>query len=338
MKINFKLKKLIYEVINESGELALTDITQLVDKSHAVEEFMKKLVGKKLKDLLDAASFSRLYIMNKYGIGSKSDETDVQVLVNNMLNVVTVFINNRLLEPIGKQRAEFEKQIYGTSEYKDWHVKRNAAFKSLFAARRSGNEDEINKAQKHYDDVMATDPSFDDYKKMMDDMKNVVQQFQDKSLKLHDVLPGPDDTEQDKKNWQAVKNAFDELKKININETISLKNLLKKIINEMSSKQNNYPPATVQLFTDGNKSTMLLLYKGDIRNTESYADVSFKSSYQFDYLVSTLQQRSVGADEDVKSILRNLTPTELKMLKINKMIVTTNIPNEILDLTGRNLG
>lgn len=113
---------------------------------------------------------------------------------------------------------------------------------------------------------------------------------------------------------------------------------LKQLINEMSSKQNNYPPATVQLFTDGNKSTMLLLYKGDVRNTESYSDVSFKSSHQFDYLVSTLQQRSVGADEDVKSILRNLTPRELKMLKNNKIIVTTNIPNEILDLTGKNLG
>ena len=52
MKLRY-FKKLILETIKESNEQALVPFQQIAQSTNSVEDFMKKLVGKKLKNLLD---------------------------------------------------------------------------------------------------------------------------------------------------------------------------------------------------------------------------------------------------------------------------------------------
>jgi hypothetical protein len=127
-----------------------------------------------------------------------------------------------------------------------------------------------------------------------------------------------------------------------MNET-KLKQLIKQLIKEELDAfdlEGNYPAATVQVFTGGGREgTTLLLYKGASKSgSERTADVVYKTSTPFNFILNTVNKPSSNRnDEDVKSILRNLTPEELETLSVEKKIVTTNIPNEILDLTGKNI-
>jgi len=190
---------------------------------------------------------------------------------------------------------------------------------------------------------MSGDPTLGDYRKMMGDMEKLVSDFHNSPLTLQDVLPSRDDSDKDKQRWQTVEKNFNRLKdKISMNES-KLKQLIKQLIKEELDAydlEGNYPAATVQLFTGGGREgTTLLLYKGAAKSgSERTADVVYKTSTPFNYILNTLNKPSSNVDEeDVKSILRNLTPEELQQLNSEKKIVTTNIPNEILDLTGKNI-
>jgi len=198
--------------LEEASVQALVPFQQMTNKTNTVEDFMKKLVGKKLKDLLDVTSFARLYVLNKYGVGGNPDDKDIQVLVSNLIESATSFINFRKLDPMGKQRDDWEKAAYNTPEYKAFHVKRNAAVKAYFNAQRSGDQSAIDKARKEKDDIMSSDPTLGDYRKMTADRESLVSQFHNTPLTLQDVLPRPDDSEEDKKRWKYVKKAFDDLK------------------------------------------------------------------------------------------------------------------------------
>ena len=333
------LKEIVNEVIKESAEQSLVPFQQIAQSTNSVEDFMKKLVGKKLKNLLDATSFARLYVMNKYGVGSNFDDEDLQVLVSKLMESATAFINFRRLEPMGKQRDEHDKIVRSTPEYSEWNKKRSVAIKNYLNAQRSGDQSAIDKARKEKDDMMSADPTLADYRKLKDDMSKLVDEFHNSPLTLQDVLPGPDDSENDKKRWNAVVTNFNKLKdRISMNES-QLKKLIKSLIKEVEDETGgNYPTATLQVFTDGGKRTQLLLYKGDARTSDKSSDVSFKTPTPFASIIRDLD-RTTGTrdDEDVKSILRNLTPEELKELETEKIIVTTNIPNEILDLTGKHI-
>lgn len=333
---NEYLKNLINEVINESGELALADTNKLISRSSTLEDFMKTLVGKKLKGLLDATSFARLYILNKYGVGGFPDESDVQANVAELMDNITAFINFRKLDGLGKQRDAWDKEQYAKPEYKEWLKQRALAFKAYVAARDNKSPD-VYELKDKYQAIASSDPTLPEYRKMMADKEKLVNQFHNTPLTLADVLPGPDDTEEDKKRWSAVEKSFNKLK--NMNES-KLKNLIKTLIKEVGEETGgDYPTATVQVFTGGGRQgTLLLLYKGDARTSERTSDVSFKTPTQFKYIVSGLNQKGGTQDEeDVKSVLRNLKPEELAELVKEKVIVTTSIPNEILDLTGKHI-
>ena len=336
MKNELLLKNLVNEVICESGELSLADTNKLISKSVTLEDFMKTLVGKKLKGLLDATSYARLYILNKYGVGSHPDENDVQANVAALMDNITAFINFRKLDGLSKQREEWDKEQYSKPEYKEWLKQRALAFKAYRDARDSKSPD-AEELRKKYQTVASSDPTLSDYRKMTTDKETLVNQFHNTPLTVDDVLPGPDDTEADKKRWSAVEKSFNKLK--NMNES-KLKNLIKTLIKEVGEETGGeYPTATVQVFTGGGRQgTHLLLYKGDARTSNKSSDVSFKTPTQFVDVIRSLNQKGgTQTEEDVKSVLRNLTPKELVELVKEKVIVTTSIPNEILDLTGAHI-
>ena len=104
--------------------------------------------------------------------------------------------------------------------------------------------------------------------------------------------------------------------------------------------EGKYPLCSVVVYTGGGRhGTTLLLYKGSkYVNHDRGADVVFKSHTPFSSIIRSLDSTGGSReDEDIKSVLRNLDRSELAELIRDKAIDTTNIPNEILDLTGRHV-
>jgi len=137
---------------------------------------------------------------------------------------------------------------------------------------------------------------------------------------------------------------------MNMNES-TLKKLIKNIIKEIySDDEGLYPTATVQVSTLG--GTNVLLYKGNAKEkNEAISDVNYKTSTKFNNILSYVRnlkakeatgekislERFTTTDRDVISILLNLDNDELNQLETEKIVVTNNIPNEILDLTGKHI-
>lgn len=124
-------------------------------------------------------------------------------------------------------------------------------------------------------------------------------------------------------------------------------------LSEYDDSEGNYPTATVQVYTGGGREgTRLMLYKGNARERDDVvSDVSYKTPTQFKSIVGYVKElkakeaagqkisldRYMTTDRDVISVLLNLDDSELNTLANEKVVVTTNIPNEILDLTGRHI-
>lgn len=334
--------------LKESLELILQKATDLVDRASTVENFVSGLVGKKLKDLLNAASFARLYVLNKYGVGGFPDEDDAQAQISELMDNLTAFINFRKLDSLAQQRKSWEDEKYSTPEYNNWLKQRSLAFKAYVAARNSGSKD-TDELRKQYQSVASSDPTLGDYRSMMKDREELVTKFHETPLKLADVLPSLDDTEEDKKRWRAVEKSFDKLKKHTMNES-KFKKLIKSVIKEMYSDESNYPTATVQISTLG--GTNVLLYKGNAKERdEAVSDLNYKTPTKFNtilrYVRDIKSKEAVGepvslknfmsTDRDVISTLLNLDDSELNELETEKIVVTNNLPNEFVELTGKNI-
>ena len=130
-----------------------------------------------------------------------------------------------------------------------------------------------------------------------------------------------------------------------------LKKLIKNLIKEIySDDEGFYPTATVQISTLG--GTNVLLYKGNAKEKdEAISDVNYKTPTKFNNILNYVRNlkakessgekisldRFSTTDRDVISILLNLDNDELNVLENEKIVVTNNIPNEILDLTGKHI-
>lgn len=314
-----RLKMLIKESLDENSEVALANTNRLIDSATTVEDLLNKLIGKRLKDLLDMASFARLYVMNKYGIGSMPAKDDIKANVSDLLTSIVDYINFRKLDKMNIERDAFEKERHNTPEYKEWLSKRNTAFKKLFMARRTNNQPSIDIAQSEYNDIMASEPNRDDYEKNRSDREQTVHEFHNRQLTLDDIMPQSDDTEADKQRYKSIVKAFSKLK--NMNESIFTR-LAKQMIVE-----NDGTNVTVQVYTGGGRGgTTLLLYRGDARGSERSSDKHYKTPTQFVDLLRTLDNiRGTTMDEQIKNILRKLTSDELEQLKNEKIIVTNNV-------------
>lgn len=133
--------------------------------------------------------------------------------------------------------------------------------------------------------------------------------------------------------------------------TSNIKNLIRSLVRESISETSiAYPTVTLQVSTLS--GTVIFLYKGDVKDRDDVVNnVHFKSARKFNTILSVVRKLKSSEsrgdkisldkfrsdDRDVISILLNLTDEELNELEIEKIIVTNNIPNEILDLTGKNI-
>ena len=128
--------------------------TALIPKGGTLEDFLRSLEGKTIKDILDDSSYMNLYMGNKYGIGGQREGSDRDA--TDFANKLVRFVNR----DVGKKRPKVRE--YETDEFKEEHdydSYREARHKKArlgmdrLKARREGREDEMNEINDEIDEL-----------------------------------------------------------------------------------------------------------------------------------------------------------------------------------------
>jgi len=109
-------KKLIngLETIMRTFSVYLEDRTMaLVPRGGTLEDFLRSLEGKTIKDILDDNSYMSLYMGNKHGIGGQAEGSDRDAM--DFANKLVRFVNR----DVGQKRPKVRE--YETEEFKKEH-------------------------------------------------------------------------------------------------------------------------------------------------------------------------------------------------------------------------
>jgi len=126
--------------------------TALIPKGGTLEDFLRSLEGKTIKQILDDSSYMNLYMGNKYGIGGAREGSDKDA--TDFANKLVRFVNR----DIKSKRPEVRE--YETDQFKEEHdyesYRKARHQKAVLGmdrnkARREGREDEMNKLNDEID-------------------------------------------------------------------------------------------------------------------------------------------------------------------------------------------
>ena len=114
----------------------------LVPSGGTLEEFLRSLEGKTIKQILDDSSYMNLYMGNKYGIGGQREGSDRDA--TDFVNKLTRFVNR----DIGKKRPaerEYEKEEFQKeNDYQGYSKARSQKARlglDRMKARRAGDDE-----------------------------------------------------------------------------------------------------------------------------------------------------------------------------------------------------
>ncbi|MEY4572552.1 MAG: hypothetical protein RLZ10_1794 [Bacteroidota bacterium] len=187
------------QIMKESMELQKFQSAAI--ESLTFEDFLKSLVGKTIKDLLDASSF--------FYIDSDDDER-IEVLLKKLIGYVSGYINFKKIGPLRDKLDSIDKVEKQTPEFLAWNIKNKSLFKQKMDAIQKGDVELAKKIGDELSNHSRTEPT--SYKKNMDDMQLLIKQFHNSKLGVHDVMPSSTDRPEDKKNYEVSKKSFEALK------------------------------------------------------------------------------------------------------------------------------
>ena len=126
--------------------------TALIPKGGTLEDFLRSLEGRTIKDILDDGSYMNLYMGNKYGVGGQREGSDRDA--TDFVNKLTRFVNR----DVGKKRPkvrEYETEDFKReNDYESYNKARSQKARlglNRLKARREGREDEMNKLNDEID-------------------------------------------------------------------------------------------------------------------------------------------------------------------------------------------
>ena len=121
------------------------DLMVGVQSNRSFGNFLRSLTGKTVKDVLDYASYSRLYVGNKFGMTSAAnDESNPEVLLSKFLTKLGNFVTRDVTKhrPRIAETEEFKKK-YGYNEYLEQEKERRQLFIDLIKAKEGPEKDAL---------------------------------------------------------------------------------------------------------------------------------------------------------------------------------------------------
>ena len=134
----------------------------LVPKGGTLEDFLRSLEGKTIKDILDDSSYMNLYMGNKYGIGGQSEGSDRDA--TDFANKLVRFVNRDVMKHRPRER-EYEtdrfKEEHDYDSYREARHKKARLGMDRMKARRAGDDEyfmELQKQIEELDDFTSNHP------------------------------------------------------------------------------------------------------------------------------------------------------------------------------------
>ena len=142
-----KFTKLANSILKENVLLQeeSNDLMAGLQSGRSFGDFLRSLTGKTVKDVLDSASYSRLYAGNKFGMTSAAnDESNPEVLLSKFLTKLGNFVNRDVMKhrPRIAETEEFKKK-YGYNEYLEQEKERRQLFIDLIKAKEGPEKDAL---------------------------------------------------------------------------------------------------------------------------------------------------------------------------------------------------
>lgn len=196
--------------VNENEDTALVQpeiISRLKETATTPEAFLKIFKGHALKDLLDKLSFSRLYVMNKFG-DIRGDHPQQRFVW--MLDHAIAYINYRLIMPLRKKVDDDESEDQAKPDVIAQRRKKLEILKQAYAAQRHGDNDRASKLRQLHRDMEEPNTR---YSANMKHMETEVNKIHSTPLSLEELTPpGANDSERDRKNYEHYVEAFNQFK------------------------------------------------------------------------------------------------------------------------------
>ena len=120
--------------------------TALIPKGGTLEDFLRSLEGKTIKQILDDSSYMNLYMGNKYGIGGQREGSDRDA--TDFVNKLTRFVNRDVGKKRPKVREYETDQFKEENDYESYNKARSQKARlglNRLRARKEGKADEMNK-------------------------------------------------------------------------------------------------------------------------------------------------------------------------------------------------
>lgn len=126
--------------------------TALIPKGGTLEDFLRSLEGRTIKDILDDGSYMNLYMGNKYGVGGQREGSDRDA--TDFVNKLTRFVNRDVGQKRPKVREYETEDFKRENDYEGYNKARSQKARlglNRLKARREGKEDEMNKLNDEID-------------------------------------------------------------------------------------------------------------------------------------------------------------------------------------------
>lgn len=196
--------------VNENEDTALVQpeiISRLKETATTPDAFLKIFKGHALKNLLDKLSFSRLYVMNKFG-DIRGDHPQQRFVW--MLDHAIAYINYRLIMPLRKKVDDDESEDQAKPDVIAQRRKKLEILKQAYAAQRHGDNDRASKLRQLHRDMEEPNTR---YSANMKHMEAEVNKIHSTPLSLEELTPpGANDSERDRKNYEHYIEAFNQFK------------------------------------------------------------------------------------------------------------------------------
>jgi len=115
--------------------------TALIPTGGNLEDFLRSLEGKTIKQILDDSSYMSLYQMNKHGIGGAREGSDKDAM--DFVNKLVRFVNRDVLKHRPKEREYETEQFMKENDYESYSKARSQKARlgmDRIKARRAGDD------------------------------------------------------------------------------------------------------------------------------------------------------------------------------------------------------
>ena len=114
--------------------------TALIPRGSTLEDFLRTLEGKTIKQILDDSSYMNLYMGNKYGIGGAREGSDKDSM--DFANKLVRFVNRDVLKHRPKEREYETDQFKEEHDYESYREARSKKARLGFDRIKARKEDD----------------------------------------------------------------------------------------------------------------------------------------------------------------------------------------------------